>query len=368
MPTLLIFVDSLPHNIAQKFISSIGPDYTCSEVIPGAGFSNNIYAEIVTGLGPDEIGYFNEWELKLGNISISFINKILSFFDPMRNFVYLNAGFRRIILKRILKINTFNIPFKYLHFFKSGDSHNFRDIKHGNILHKNAFEIYDSAEISARVGQRDKIAFDKAMESITNKNTLLSLVDLDNIAHIYGMKSSEYEEHLKYLQVNIVDLISKFKAYSQLNKIVLFSDHGMVPVTHGVKFTLEDKFGPVSQDTYIYFVDSTYVRIWSSDKGKLQEISNYLTDVEFGHVVGDAERQLFGFVSKEFGDLIFRANEGIMFAPNFFGARVCKAMHGYSPALKSQAAFFSCCDVASGHLACMPKTTKKIHDALLKIV
>ena len=52
-------------------------------------------------------------------------------------------------------------------------------------------------------------------------------------------------------------LIKKFKSYSKDNDVVLFSDHGMTPVKKGVKFELEKRFGMVSKDTYIYFVDAT---------------------------------------------------------------------------------------------------------------
>ena len=62
MATLLIFIDSLPYSYAENFVKKIDSSYQLSEVTPGAGFSNNIYAEIVTGLSPDQIGYFNEWE------------------------------------------------------------------------------------------------------------------------------------------------------------------------------------------------------------------------------------------------------------------------------------------------------------------
>lgn len=368
MPTLLIFVDSLPYLLADKFIANISPDYAVNEIRPGAGFSNNIYAEIVTGLGPDEIGYFNEWELKKGKKNKVFTQKILQLFDPLRNYIYLNAGLRRLVLKRFFNLNTFNIPFKYLHLFQAGKSHNFRDIGNGNILHERSFDIYDSAEVSDRVGQRDRIIVEQSIKELRNENTLLSFVDLDNIAHIYGMESSEYDTHIKYLEFSISKIIEKYKSFSKRNKVVLFSDHGMVPVTRGVKFALESKFGPVSPDTFVYFVDSTYVRIWSRHQKILNQISGYLSVCDFGHIISESERADLGFSSREFGNLMFRANEGVMFAPNFFGARVSKAMHGYDPYLKSQSAFFSCCDAAAAKIVEMPKNTKEIYTALSRII
>ena len=334
---------------------------------PGAGFSNNIYAEIVTGLSPDQIGYFNEWEYVNEKIEPSRFYKMLHFFDLIRSKIYINAGFRRLILKRLFRLNSFNIPFKYLHLFKSGESHNFRDIAHGNILHKNNFEIFDAAEYQDNVGKRDGKALKDTIEHLSNKNHLVSLVDLDNIAHIYGMHSAQYSEHLNFLAKEIKRLCSKFRSFSENNKVVLFSDHGMTPVTQGVNFELESKLGSVSRQTYVYFVDSTYVRIWLHNKKLKPKIQEYLRSLTYGHIVSTEERKRFGFSKLEYGDLIFRANEGGMFAPNFFGARVCKAMHGYDPKLSSQSAFFSCCENSLHRIHDLPKSTLSIHSALSKI-
>ena len=368
MATLAIFIDSLPYNLAIKHIKEIDPNFRTEKITSGAGFSNNIYAEIVTGLNPDQIGYFNEWKLKKIIDKPSIIHKVLSLFDFLRKYIYLNAGFRRIILRRLFKFESFNIPFKYLHYFSGNGSHNFRDIGHGNILQKHNFQIFDAAEIKRNVGLRDIEVIEKCNKIIANKNTLLSLVDLDNIAHIYGMDSNQYIDHLDFIFTELKVLVQTFKKLSLENQVILFSDHGMVPVSRGVYFELESVFGNMSKSSYIYFVDSTYVRIWVKTSLLKHKIENYLSDLDYGKIIERKEREDFGITNLEFGDVIFRANEGTMFAPNFFGARVCKAMHGYDPKLTSQSAFCSYCDNVEKVRTVELNSTVDIHTLLEQVL
>ena len=76
-------------------------------------------------------------------------------------------------------------------------------------------------------------------------------------------------------------------------------------------------------------------------KNLKSKIINILKTLDHGVVVDDDERKEFSFGNSDFGDIIFRANESVMYVPNFFGFRSCKAMHGYDPKLESQKAFLA---------------------------
>ena len=196
---------------------------------------------------------------------------------------------------------------------------------------------------------------------MSNKNLLLSFMELDNISHTCGMWSKEYEEHLEWLG----DTISKAsKAFLKANpdgNIFLFSDHGMTPVNSGAKIDLESKFGPMSRDTYLYFLDSTFLRIWSKDNRLLMEIKEFLSTLNSGHLIDEQERIKYGVTNREFGDLIFRAEEGVMFFPNFFGIRMVKAMHGYDSELESQFAVFADLSGKQNNSSNLPQSTKEVY-------
>lgn len=360
---LLVFIDGLQYDTAIEKMSIL-KNKENSRVIPGIGFSNNIYPEMLCGTNPNEIGYFNEWSpVKEKKSKLPFYLKWL---DMFRWSLYINAGIRKIILRKIFKMDFSNIPFKYAHYFKAQGSHNFRDLTGNNILHDYSFEIYDSVETGLGVGQRDNFIIDKLDNELKQENYLLSLVDLDNIAHINGVTSKHFSDHTENLDNRLKKLFDKFMKLNSENEIYLFSDHGMVDVSQVVNFNIEEKFGQMSENKYLYFIDSTYMRVWVKDNSLKDEFEEYLSTREFGELLTDEQRKEFGLTNKEFGDFIFRGKEGVMFVPNFYGGRANKAMHGYDSHLKSQNAIFSKIDYNKNDFT-MPTTSKEIFHYLVKV-
>lgn len=327
MKKIILFIDGLSfdHSRALTSISN----FKKNKITPGAGFSNNIYTELICGRKPDEAGFFNEWTYSSSNQSI--INKLLLPFDLLRGNIYINYAFRFFLKK--LNLNTFNIPFKFLHLFKSNGAHNFESLISPNFPKDDHFTFYDSALIKKSVGDRDLSIMDKVLKSSSNK-IFISLVDLDNIAHIYGTNSSQYHQH-----INLIDHF--IKKISNKNQLVIFSDHGMVDVKKIVTFQIESLLGKASTNSYTYFLDSTFLRVWLHNKNLKTEMVNKLKTLDHGLVIDDEERKEYSFINRDFGDIIFRANESVMYVPNFFGFRSCKAMHGYDPKLESQKAFLA---------------------------
>jgi predicted AlkP superfamily pyrophosphatase or phosphodiesterase len=360
---LLVFIDGLQFDEAVNRMKIL-KNTENSRVIPGIGFSNNIYPEMLCGVNPDEIGYFNEWSpVKKINPELPFY---LRWLDVFRWNLYINAGIRKIILRKIFKLDFSNVPFKYAHYFKPQGSHNFRDLTGNNILHDYNFEIYDSVETGLGVGIKDNFIIDKLNNELESKNYLLSLCDIDNIAHVYGTTSDKFDNHLNNLDDRLKKLFDRFTDQNSENEIYLFSDHGMVDVSSVVNFNIEKKFGSMDKDKYLYFIDSTYMRVWVKDKSLMGEFEKYLSSREFGELLTEGQRKDFGLVNREFGDFIFRGKEGVMFVPNFYGGRANKAMHGYDSHLRSQNAFFSKVDTNSNEFE-MPRTSKEVFHYLTKV-
>jgi predicted AlkP superfamily pyrophosphatase or phosphodiesterase len=363
--TLLVFVDGLQFDIAVERLSIL-KNANNSRVIPGIGFSNNIYPEMLCGKNPDEIGYFNEWS------PVKFNAKRLPFYlrwlDLFRGSLYINAGIRKIILRKILNLNFSNIPFKYAHYFKPQGSHKFRDLIGGNILHEYDFKIYDAAEVSGKKFlQRDSFVIDQLSKNMSNENYLLSLIDLDSVSHVRGMKSNDFDQHIKMLDNKLTVLFEAFTSLNSENEIYLFSDHGMCDVTRVVDFDIEHKFGRMNESKYLYFIDSTYLRVWVKDLDLMEDFCEYLENQEFGELLSESQRSEFGLTNREFGDLIFRGKEGVMFVPNFYGGRANKAMHGYDSYAQSQNSIFSSITRSKNDLK-MPKTSKEMYHFLRKVL
>lgn len=337
-PTLLVFVDGLNYDVANDYLNFVNKNNS-SVVTPGIGFSNNIYPEMLCGTNPDEIGYFNEWSPR--NKGTKQTNSMLKFLDILRFNKYLNAGLRKIILKKIFKLDFANIPFRYVHLFKPQGSHQFRDLPDDSLLNKYNFEIYDAFETGLKRRIRDfKIIEDLEGSMLPQRNYFLSLLDLDHTSHVFGTRSIEVQDHLKVIEQKLKLIFEKFINLNPTGQIFLFSDHGMVDVNKGVRFDIEKHLGRMDVNKYLYFVDSTYARIWIKDNKIESQLVKYLKSRNYGKIVSQEERITHGLSNKEFGDYIFRANEGVMFVPNFYGGRINKAMHGYDSKLPSQKAIF----------------------------
>jgi len=134
---------------------------------------------------------------------------------------------------------------------------------------------------------------------------------LDKIAHKYGTFSKQVK---KYLEV----IDNKLK---KIDFDILFSDHGMMDVKEKIKVP----------ESKICFLDSTLARYWG-EKEELKKIAEKLP-LDKG--------QLIDWKDKRYGQLIFQANPGVLFLPNYWqGNKNLKAMHGYNCKIDEMKGFY----------------------------
>ena len=215
------------------------------------------------------------------------------------------------------------------------------------------------------VGNRDHKTLEKLLsDNMPDQNLFVSLIDLDNIAHIHYNASERHLDHLDYLNDKLYILIEKYKEKHPDCNVYLFSDHGMVNVKNEdhVNLKIEKEFGDMHPDRYLYFVDSTYLRVWVKAEKLREPLRLYLDSLPFGNIVSEEERREFGFSNLEFGDYIFRTKEGICFTPNFYGARKVKAMHGFDSKLESQKGVFA--DLTKKSKTKLPTRSKEVYTFL----
>ena len=124
--------------------------------------------------------------------------------------------------------------------------------------------------------------------------------DLDKIGHKYGTESKEIIKEIKKID----------KVISKKSFDILLSDHGMIDVKKIVEVPL----------TKNCFIDSDMARYWGS-KEELENIRNNLPL---------KEGKILNWPNKNYGDLIFLANPGILIFQNYwYGKEKIKGMHGY---------------------------------------
>jgi len=133
--------------------------------------------------------------------------------------------------------------------------------------------------------------------------------ELDRVGHKYGTKNEK-----------IIKTIRKIdKKLSKMDLDLIFSDHGMIDIEKIISVPLTENC----------FIDSDMARYWGN-KDELEEIREKLP-LEHGRVIE---------WNKKYGDLIFLANPGVLFFPNFWNIKPVKAMHGYDGRHRELKAFY----------------------------
>jgi hypothetical protein len=171
----------------------------------------------------------------------------------------------------------------------------------------------------------------------------LHLSVLDGAGHRAGPGSRAVQDSLEETDRLLDALIEHVQRIWRRPRVILFGDHGMVPVLRAV-----DVLSPLRATGLAfgrdlgYFVDSTTIRFWFFSDVARETVRALLAGADYGHLVADAERARFGLgcASWSNGDEFFLAHPGVVFAPSFFGASAPRGMHGYDPeCLDNQGAF-----------------------------
>lgn len=340
--TLIIFIDSLPYFCTDrmKFLSRFKS--SIRKVIPGFGYSINVKAQIFCGATPDEVGYLNEWTYTPQG-PLRKYHLWLRALTPLQRFYYLDRIAHKLFSK-LYRQNLLNIPFEYLSFFARTGTEPYRDefslptiFSEMNNLRKICYYHYRYGE------KRDHQIYFNTMKVISQgayDNIFVAFGDLDGVTHKYGVGTKEYNRKTDEMDNYLCQMHKEFISKNPNGAFLIISDHGMANVTGAVHINMERKFGRASESSYLYFVDSTMLRIWTFGERKKFEIEKCLNGLTFGKVLSKQERINYGITSRAFGDIIFLLNEGLIFNPSFMGRKMPKSMHGYRPELESQQGIF----------------------------
>lgn len=336
MNGLVVFVDSLRFDAAlSDNLQSAGLHRT--RVIPPLGFSSNILPLLFQGAVPDEIGFYNEY-----GVSPTDRAPILVHLDRYTERLGRAMLLRKVIYRtlRLLGPDPANIPFRHLPFFTKHSSSAYQpSARFPSIFEEAGFRMVIGSDSRKRPPARDADALQQAMEAIAGDGPLyVSLTDLDSVSHDDGIGGAAYTRHQEFLRDGITALLDAFRAeHGSDAPVTVLSDHGMTNVLGVIQLEIERELGRPGRDSYLYFLDSTLLRVWCYDPSLVPAIESLLQRLEtIGRTVTEPERERWGIAKRNHGDFIFVLNEGLIFDPNFIGRGVPKAMHGYHPDATSQ--------------------------------
>ena len=376
MSITLFVLDAMRHDYINE--NNTPFLYECSKkgtyynrVIPSFGFCER--TEIFTGLKPNESGFFtaigydpNNSPFKESRISSSFemIDNILPNIG-IKGIIpsgYLHNIYRRIVNSKLNRKNNgmsiYNIPFSLLQFWAlTEDRIDHRDPKafetpsiFSLLSGKNKSFFYDSfTALNMPSNGTDKDRMDMALIDMKENNNYFYLVYIsvpDFIGHKYGPNSIELKTELRKLDNDLKGYSDKVLTLDPNSTFIFLGDHGMATVK--IYFNAEKEILKISKNhslelkkDYIYFLDSTLVRLWFfSEKAKLVftnffEISDDFNN--YGTFINRelAEKEHIPWGDRRYGDIAWWANTGVLVYPDFFHrVEKYKGMHGYNPALR----------------------------------
>ena len=333
---LSIFIDALPHSEIEKCYSSWFKSMQFAILKPNIAYSSCLHWQLYCNKYPDERKKFVDW-LKI-NENDDKVIKYANLFRPLDNFTFASFCVRKIFNKYILKNNSFAfIPFKFRKLFSNQAQYLFWD--------KNVYSKEENFKDYLVISQdENKKTFEKtfveALEQIKNsKKIFINFGFADYIGHRCA-RGAEYDKRLKPYMERVKEIIQKYLEYYPNEEVIIMSDHGMSTINKKININLEKRFGKQSESTYIAYMDSCIMCVWSKDMNLLRKIKNYLETINYGHMLTEEERVYYKATDRLFGDIIFNLREGYVFKNSWFGQskrrnKFGEGMHGFWPELEA---------------------------------
>lgn len=337
-PTLILFVDALPFDDLLHMPALAAWPWQ-ARLEPGFGYSINLHAELFSGLTPDEVGFFGEWALDREHAPGRRYRAILPLLDRLCRPYLMNRGLQHLLTRgyrpgRIMP----NLPLRWLGEF-SIHGEKVGDPRYG---HPSIFSLHPGLERigteGLAKGSRDAAVVDRAARAIAEGKRALyvPLIDLDGIGHGRRRSGEAWHAHLQALDAWVAILAEGFLERHPDGEVLLLSDHGMADVHGSVQFRIEQHLGPAGPDRYLYFTDSTLLRLWIFDENMAAEIVDFLEASQVSQLIMQPEREHYGIANPAFGDFVALLDEGLCFEPSTFSRHIPAAMHGYHPKVASQ--------------------------------
>tara|TARA_Y100001935_G_C17311426_1_gene516716 strand:- start:1565 stop:2791 length:1227 start_codon:yes stop_codon:yes gene_type:complete len=173
------------------------------------------------------------------------------------------------------------------------------------------------------------------VESDSLKDFTLIYLGVGELAHFLSMDDPKFIEAMQVYDRNVASIYSALVSSDNDFELVLLGDHGMVPVSSYIN--IEPHIHRIAASLnltlfkdYMYFIDSTMVRIWIKDTSLVSPFESELFQVigESLETTGD----IFGYLDAfkpDYGNVIALLKPGVCFYPDFFNNRKNVGMHGY---------------------------------------
>jgi len=157
----------------------------------------------------------------------------------------------------------------------------------------------------------------------------MQLVGLDKTIHKHGISSQETSQKIRETDILIKELVASFREKIPGINVIIWSDHGAVPV----KEYIDMKSMMPEEKGYTSFYYGTTASFWFENEKTKSTVLKRLSGLEFGRVLSPAERKRYRIPgSRKHGEIIFMMKPGHLIFPNYYQkSEKFRAMHYYAP-------------------------------------
>ncbi len=158
---------------------------------------------------------------------------------------------------------------------------------------------------------------------------------LDWLGHEHGPGSRQVLSALRGIDHAVERVLATLDEMHGSAAALIFGDHGMVAVerTVDVEAALAQT-GLSVPDDYVFFLDSTGVRLWPAHEQAETVLHRTLDGIEGIRPIQESEREELGVAYADpapYGRIMYAAERGVLICPNFFQTEAIQGMHGYLP-------------------------------------
>lgn len=343
--------------------------YYIKKIYPSTGFCEIV--EYVTGKVAEENGYLaqvafkEKWYKNVNKANFKFyliekIENVILKIPKFRNFYckklqkILDHYLVKYFSEEIVRIR-YKIPITLLPYLKATESaieyDNYNFGKKNNLFYqlkklKKTYDLEDFVKFNKIKGS-DRERLENLKNKIKNKNLkdfTLIYIGYGELAHFYTTSSEKLQHELLKFDKEIENIVRLLKENYKDYEIMILGDHGMVNVNNYINIypiirKISKKFKIKNKKDFIYFLDSTLLRISLKDKGLIDKISIFLKNELEGKYEEKMDSYFTNFGS-EYGDIKILLKAGNVFFPDFFNSKKIKGMHGYNSLEKEQSGIF----------------------------
>lgn len=209
---------------------------------------------------------------------------------------------------------------------------------------------------------------DAALASGTPRFAYLFLGALDAVLHREGTAGPGVATTVAGYDAGLRRLLATARSQYDDISLMVFSDHGMTDITSTCDLqAVIDALGLVYGKDYAAIYDSTMARFWFMHDEARTQITSALAGVRTGRILTDDDlaRYECDFPGRQYGELFFLLQPGILMLPSDLGRAPLAGMHGFAPEDPDSTAFFGATHRPNG---AGPARLADLHDIMLASV